>query len=411
MRSFESARSPRLVLVVLSALALPIALGCTKDEDITYASPTMATTSTGAGGAGGGGSGGAGGASPAPIEAPADTWTWVDFADSRCMNDTPTGIGVNLAPDSDKVLIFLEGGNACFNLTSCGVTANKNGYDGEDFAGQTGDLAERPSFVRSAENPFRDYNFVYVPYCSGDVHGGRRAGADVGGKTRNFRGYDNMTDFLARLVPTFPNATRVVIGGVSAGGFGAAINYDQTAKAFPNADVSLLDDSGPPMGKDFVPACLQKFFVDTWGLDQTIGGLCTDCLEADGVFMEPFTRYLTATYPDRTLALISSIHDSQISLFWGFGNDDCANVDAGFPEVPYDPALYEAGVYDLRDRITGDAPKFFTFILDGTDGADTTRHVWIDDPAGVSSNGTLLTDWLTAFEAQSSGLADVPPSP
>jgi hypothetical protein len=398
----------RAPLCFALALAFPAAAGCSKDQDITYASPATVPTASGAGGAGGEG---AGGGAPAAIEAPADTWTWVDFPDSRCMNDTPTGIGVNLVPGADKVLIFLEGGNACFNLTSCAVTANKNGYDGEDFAAGADGLAARPIFARGESNVFRDYSFVYVPYCSGDVHAGRRTGADVGGKVRNFRGYDNMTDFLARLVPTFPDAKRVVLSGVSAGGFGAAVNYDQAAKAFVSADVSLLDDSGPPMGKDFVPPCLQQFFVDTWGLGETIGGICPGCIDGEGVFMEPLTGYLASTYSDRTLALITSTHDAQISLFWGFGNDDCANVSGGFPEVPYEPALYEAGVYDLRDRITAADPNFFVYVLDGTDGSDTERHVWLDAPEGVSSNGVLLTDWLTAFEAQSEGLADVPVGP
>lgn len=401
------ARSTALLCVVLPSALVAVA-GCSKDKDFTYASPVTLPTGDGGGGAGGEG---VGGAAPAAIEAPADTWTWVDFPDSRCMNDTPTGIGVNLVPGSDKVLIFLEGGNACFNQVSCSVTANKNGYDGEAFAAGADDLAGRPIFARDESNTFRDYSFVYVPYCSGDVHAGRRAGADVGGKVRNFRGYDNMSDYLARLVPTFPDAKRVVLSGVSAGGFGAAVNYDQTAKAFAGVDVSLLDDSGPPMGKDFVPPCLQKFFVDTWGLAETIGGICPGCIDGEGVFMEPLTRHLAETYADRTLALITSTHDSQISLFWGFGNDDCANVNSGFPEVPYDPALYEAGVYDLRDRITASDPKFYTYILDGTDGSDTERHVWLDAPEGVSSNGVLFTDWLAAFEAQSGALADVPAGP
>src|SRR5262245_58938186 len=89
------------------------------------------SSSTGAGGAGMGGAGGTGAADGAVpigdrIDAPENEWTWVDFPDSRCMNDTPTGIGINKASASKDVIIFLMGGNACFNAVSCGVTANAN---------------------------------------------------------------------------------------------------------------------------------------------------------------------------------------------------------------------------------------------------------------------------------------------
>lgn len=404
MFSSSARRSVALTLLVASA---SFAIGC-GDDSATSGSSAATTTSTGSGGSGG--AGGAGGGGAEPIEAPDAEWTWVDFPESRCMSDTPTGIGINKVSGSDKVLIFLEGGNACFNITSCSVTANKNGYGASEFAESTSDLEGRPYFQRADDNPFKDYSFVYVPYCSGDLHAGRHAEADVGGKVRNFHGYDNMTAFLTRLAPTFPSASRVILSGISAGGLGATMNYDQTAKAFPKADVSLLDDSGPGMSKQYIPACLQKHFRDTWGLDKSLGGFCPECFEPDGTFVEPLINYLGTSYQDSSLAIISSTADHQISLFLAYGNDDCANVTEGFPADGYDAALYEAGIYDLRDRITKDFPKFYTYILDGSDGSDTTRHVWINDPVGVSSHGVLLTDWLAAFEAQSSDLVDVPPA-
>src|SRR6266545_3474680 len=55
-----------------------------------------------------------------PIQAPRNTWTWVDFPDSSCGDGSTTGIGVNPG-DSSNVLVFLEGGGACWSYESCFV--------------------------------------------------------------------------------------------------------------------------------------------------------------------------------------------------------------------------------------------------------------------------------------------------
>ena len=72
-----------------------------------------------------------------PITAPADTWTWVDFPESRCANDSATGLGVNLHPGATNVLVYFEGGGACSSADTCwGATPqakNLNGYNATTF--------------------------------------------------------------------------------------------------------------------------------------------------------------------------------------------------------------------------------------------------------------------------------------
>ena len=103
---------------------------------------------------------------------------------------------------------------------------------------------------------------MYVPYCTGDVHAGNRKDATVSGVTgkQQFVGYVNVANDLKRIVPSFPGLTKVLLTGVSAGGFGAASNYVQMAKAFGSVPVYELDDSGPPDARSVsrkVPADLQ----------------------------------------------------------------------------------------------------------------------------------------------------------
>lgn len=341
-----------------------------------------------------------------PMTGTPGVWTWVDFADSRCMNDTPTGIGLNLAGERDKVMIFLMGGNACFDALTCQVTAYVNGFGQTEFNQDQYRARSAPIFNRlEADNPFSDWSYVLVPYCTGDIHAGANPAGNAGGQARNFHGYLNMRAFLKRIVPTFPNATQVLLTGVSAGGFGAAFNFHQVQQAFgPNVRVTLIDDSGPPMGEAFLPACLQKHWRDTWGLDFTLPETCDACFsDQGGLFAEALVDFMQASYPDRSLGFISSSEDSVIRQFWSYGLNDCGLLrGAGTPGATYPAADFRAGLLDLRDRILGSAGRARLYMPDqqGT----RTKHVWLGERIWeVEHHGVRLSDWiLQALDADPS---------
>jgi hypothetical protein len=374
----------------------------------TGGSPGTGGTATGGSSSGGGGAGGGGQTGPFP--GTPGKWTFQSIDGSECMDGSATGIGTNTASTADSVFIYMEGGNACFNGLSCAKTANLNGYVAANLATDAATLDAMPIFDRTS-SLFKDYNYVFIPYCTGDVHAGDND-TMVAGTMRHFHGAHNMDLYLARIKSAFPHAKKIIISGSSAGGFGAAFNYDRAAKAFPNVKVALIDDSGPPMGEAFVPSCLQKLFKDTWGLDKTLPAACTDCKNNDA-FMEPLVTYISSTYSDRRLSLISSSQDGTISVFWGFGYDgnsqsptygqpNCATAQT----IPYSypGAEYAMGLQDLRDRIIGATqPNFKMFIIDSTqaDGNGDTHHVWLDqDPTMLVENSVTYETFL---EQQLSG--------
>src|SRR5579864_1796211 len=58
----------------------------------------------------------------APITGLMDkTWIWVDVPESHCRDGSTTGFGVSANSASDKLMIFLEGGSACFDSLTCSV--------------------------------------------------------------------------------------------------------------------------------------------------------------------------------------------------------------------------------------------------------------------------------------------------
>ena len=216
-------------------------------------------------------------------EADDGEWNWIAFPEAKCRDGSETGIGVRYG-SAPGLVVFFEGGGACFNALTCG--ANPANYNAGQFAGWAGGAGNEGIFATdNPDNPVADWSYIYVPYCTGDVHAGARPDGTLPDNPtpQQFVGYLNVGHFLQRVVPTFlGDVDHVLVTGVSAGGFGAAFNYDRIADAFPGEKVTLLDDSGPPMSDDFMATCLQKKWRDAWGLDDSMPADCTDCFPADG---------------------------------------------------------------------------------------------------------------------------------
>lgn len=355
---------------------------------ITTSSITTTTTST----TNTGGSGGAPFTCPPtppvqgpPVSAPSGVWTWVPFPEAKCRDGASTGIGVRLNPNSKKVFIYLEGGGACFNGMTCAISLGAFGKIAFDAwaltLGQIGIFDDK-----SFDNPLRDWNAIYVPYCSGDVHAGSATGVDIAGgpKDQTFTGYDNIGQYLGRLVPTFADATDVLLTGVSAGGFGAAFNYDRVAAAFCPIPVTLIDDSGPPMSDTYLAPCLQEQWRDLWRFDETLPADCASCTNANGGGIVNYVTYLANKWPQSRLGLISSTRDSVISTFYGYGTASCTQV------LPIPGDVYAAGLEDLRTNYLSSSGLWGTYYV------DSTTHTYLAGPGFYLTqvNGVKLTDWV-----------------
>ncbi|AKF09919.1 pectin acetylesterase-family hydrolase [Sandaracinus amylolyticus] len=309
------------------------------------------------------------------------TWTFVPFPDAHCMNGSSTGIGVNLAPGgSDRLVIYLEGGGACFDSITCSGVAGINGFDGDDLAGSSGQISNYGIFRRGDEaNPMRDWNYVYVPYCTGDAHAGTNPDGFEG---REQVGFDNVHEYLRRLVPTFRESELVLLTGASAGGLGAFANFDQVQQAFGCTPVHMLDDSGPVLDDEYLRPCLQSIARDYWGL--AVPADCTACTADDGGGLSAVWTYLALKYPDRRFGFLSSTADRTFRTFFGYGLSPRCN----FPQS-MSAAMFEEGVIDLRDRILGPHDNFRTFYQEGD------FHTFVGRSLGsVSQDGTTLGAWV-----------------
>lgn len=318
---------------------------------------------------------------PEPISADPLRWSYVPFDNSSCGNGEPLGLGVNLNPDDDRLMIFLEGGGWCWNAETC--KAGNGDVTPFTFSGVNEAIVldivnngKRGILDRSdARNPFRDYNIVYVPYCTGDMHFGREA--NPGYPTAHV-GALNMEAFLDRIVPTFPNASKVVLSGVSAGAYGALWNYHGVQTAFGDVPVHLLSDSGPPFGEPAFPNELLSAFVNSWGLQ--FPSVCSTCTT-----LPELLAALTTEHSDRRQAFVATQAD--LTLRQLFGRTPAGGLGSRVPVLDY-----AMGVENVVSILSSSAnAKPFS--------ATTDQHVFVDKTLGTTVGSTSVGEWLAAFEA------------
>ena len=322
---------------------------------------------------------------PITVAAP-NRWQWVPIEGSMCLNGSPTGVGVNVAPDAEGVVFFFMGGGACFNAQTCVDAFHANGFGESAFniesrvVGAVGPLSRT-----DPNNPFRNWSYVYIGYCTGDVHAGDNpAGVVIEGERLHFTGFRNVRQALRRLVPTFRGARRVLLTGVSAGGFGAAYNYDQIATAFgPSVDVSLVDDSGPPLDDSRLSPCLQQTWRTLWNLDATLPRDCTECrAQANGGGLVSMVDFLARKYPTRRLGLVCSTGDDTIRNYFSWGRDGDCNR-----RTPMSRTDFRAGLLALRERTAG--TSFRTYFI------ESNNHTWLLFPDWNTTRigGVTLNEW------------------
>lgn len=320
-----------------------------------------------------------------PFAAEAFDWTWVPIAGTSCRDGSGAGVMVNLNPDSDALVIALEGGGACYDALSC--YANPQDISEEKRANFAEEYDSGLFDRENAENPIGDWNVVFVPYCTGDMHLGAEANGDVDGKLQRFVGYTNMTALLSRIVPSFPNATRVLLTGGSAGGVGAAVNYFQVARYFDPVPVDMLNDAGPTVGSPWVATCLQDWWRRIWNMDATLLRDCGVHCPASDDYMLHFVKWTAEANPERSFGILSSVEDPTVRSVLGSGANDCESARSLSREE------LMAGLLDVRARMAT-IPNFGTYYFPGGDHATLHKDEFYDRE---TAEGTRLQDWVVEF--------------
>lgn len=314
-----------------------------------------------------------------PIGSP-EPWRWVETDGATCSDGSSAGYAISRVPNARQVFIYLAGGGACWSQTTCYEMRSAVHVDETitaDFAIAEAKTLEAYGVVNRAKGAFKDATYVYVPYCTADLHSGATvAHYDTANPAHvlHHTGSSNMAAFVASWPAAVPEATQVYLVGSSAGGYGAMLHYERIAKALPKARVDLLLDGSPPGG----PVTDRwEAWKKAWKMQFPEG--CGDCAKG---FPAVFDS-LTQRHPDRRFALLGYEQDAVIATFLG--------LDATESKARLDDLL-------AKQFASGNTRYF---IHEGR------GHVMLNRVASTTSHNVSLATWLDAWANGSSSFVNV----
>jgi hypothetical protein len=161
-------------------------------------------------------------------------------SECMCADGSPYSYWIHRA-DPNKVVFFLEGGGACIDATTCafGSITYRSAIGAEDDPnGWSHGIFD----FSDPRNPLAGYSFVFAPYCTGDVHLGNAThvyGPDL--KVQH-KGSVDATAALTALAQQFPDTTRLVVAGESAGSVPTPLYAGVAHDLLPKSAITVLAD-------------------------------------------------------------------------------------------------------------------------------------------------------------------------
>jgi len=169
------------------------------------------------------------------------------------------------------------------------------------------------------DNPVRDWNMVFIPYCTGDVHIGSRdsvysdpLGLVNGGNPVmvQHRGFDNfmaVREWIKNKVDR-KHARHVLIAGSSAGAYGALLHFPRLHGLYPpRTKFAFLADAGAGV---FTQSFIDLVFKPggPWGVEDTLIGLSPSIHQMSSYNAEVF-------YQEILMGMAGHFHNSQFALY------------------------------------------------------------------------------------------------
>lgn len=307
------------------------------------------------------------GVQPVARAAQAGEWTNLFFdpalEQAICLTGSPYQVSVRRGTNG-QVLLYLQGGGACWDYLSCYVlqTAllHANG------AGAIGALD-----VNDPASPFADYNVVYAPYCDGSVFTGD-ATVDYEGHRTFHHGLWNLSVAVDAAKREFPEASRIVVAGSSAGGYGTFAGYGATRVAFPDTEIVVFNDSGPGVQNPDATEDVQNR-VRNWNFTSRIPESCTEC--------DPQYTFLLDWALERDPSLRAAMYSyQQDRTIRGF-------LDLSGP-------AYQSLLLEVTGEVHWRHPdRFARYFPQGS------KHTILQDPEFYTQvvDGVSIRDWTQAF--------------
>lgn len=261
--------------------------------------------------------------------------------------------------DPNKLLIFFEGGGACWNDATC---APNSGLFDEVVEGGEAANYTQGIFAANPENPLAGYTIVFVSYCTGDYHLGTKEVAYATG-TVEHKGNVDVTAALNWVYANYKRPTDIVVAGCSAGAIGSIYYAPAVARHYRSAHLTQFGDAGvgvinPGWGG-----------FDVWGVrnrraapDQYVSSLYTSA---------------SRSYPRDRFAQYTTYNDGTQTNYY---------VLTG--AVMAWPLAMDASITGLQKRA-----NFRSFVAPGSEHCISTTDRFYSE----NVNGVRFRDWFAAL--------------
>ncbi|MEO5668834.1 MAG: pectin acetylesterase-family hydrolase [Bdellovibrionota bacterium] len=233
--------------------------------------------------------------------------------DAKCGDGSPYSVYIRKGNPS-KLLMHFEGGGACWSKGSC--------FGKVRFTS----LTDSPGIISNAyigdhigKNPFKDYTYIYIPYCTGDMHAGSHEAVYAPGKNVFHYGRSNFTKALAWIQTNVDQivtrADELVVYGESAGALGVMMNLDQIAAvAGTNANkTALIDSPGLHFNDDIWKRFDSDYLKD---LDSSLAANAMKRDPASGI-LAPQLKNLCDAHKDWKVGVTQASYDFVMSAIFG----------------------------------------------------------------------------------------------
>lgn len=302
----------------------------------------------------------------------------------------------------NKLLIVLDGGGVMFDKMSAAYPSGDTYVEGT--------LAFYDAYCKPSKNayarlglfhekfkrsPFYDWTLLYVPYATGDFHGGagKFTYEDKDGNEKTFYAYGNINlhksiDFIKQFCP---DPDQLTVLGCSAGGFGTAFVGNDVLECFPNCKDCTCIVDGAAFDFDYRDCAL-----NLWQVPKTIAAeIRTNNIVADGL------EFLYNHQKDRVkIGYVISIRDFALTRYQNYLD---TRKEMGWPPEATQ-RIYQL-ISDTVRRLSASIPTLSYFLYDYNfndvngkpvefNGADSHCCLWVPEFIRFKREGCTGLEWV-----------------
>lgn len=319
----------------------------------------------------------------------------IDVPGMICADGTQSFISVNLREGAKDLLIFLNGGGACWSSFSCGAGFAHNLTRPKGVV----DWVKGKGIYNTTdpENPLgKEFNIVEVAYCTGDLFAGNREnnyGSESKPKIVRHKGYQNVLLALAEAKKMFGEPARVVLVGESAGGIGSYFHLRNLVSTFPSSQKFVLTDGAVPFKPPYIKQESYNKLIETWGVKDTLPPQKRMVSSEHPVDFGELIEYNKLQHPEVRFGLVDSYGDFIMTFFADW---------LGSPKSG--TAVKQSLIHTADVHIGNDATQGKVYYI------NHWHHTFLSTPLGtVKSLDVKLSDWLHQMFSGQEGWSNVRP--